>query len=457
VNRDDMILVSVDDHVVEPPDLWEGHLSPQWRTRAPRMVHKSDGSDVWVFEGQQVPNIGLNAVAGRPPEEYGMEPTAFEQMRQGTHDIRRRIDDMNAAGILGSMCFASMPGFTGELFARQQDKELARVMVQAYNDWHIDSWCGSAPGRFIPLALPMLWDPKLTADEIRRVAKKGCHAITFADNPTGLGYPSIHSDVWEPIWRACADEGTVLAIHIGSGTGMKLQDTEAPVEIMITSTPISLFSCATELVFSKFLRRIPGLKIALSEGGIGWVPYFLERADYVYKHHRYWTHQDFGDKLPSDVFREHIVTCFIDDAAGVRNRDLVGLDTITWECDYPHSDSTWPDAPEILARSLEGVPDAEVDQMTHGNAMRHFRYDPFAHIPREECRVAALRARATHVDTSPRSAGGQPPAPEDAPFVTIGHIMKQLASAFATPFEEGAGRASEADAIAQMKKRMDRN
>jgi len=457
VRPDDMILVSVDDHVVEPPDMWQGRLPARWRDRAPRLTRKPDGTDVWVFEGQQVPNIGLNAVAGRPPEEYGMEPTSLDQLRAGNYDIDRRIGDMNASGILGSMCFASMCGFCGELFAKQPDKQLARTMVQAYNDWHIESWCGAYPGRFIPLAIPMLWDPPAMAEEIRRVAKKGCHAIAFADNPTGLGYPSLHADYWKPVWDACSDEGTVLAIHIGSGTGMKLQDTEAPVEIMITSTPISLFGCASELVFSKFLRNYPDLKIALSEGGIGWVPYFLERCDYVYQHHRHWTHQDFGGKLPSDVFREHIITCFIDDAAGVRNRDLIGLDTITWECDYPHSDSTWPNAPEILARSFEGVADGDIDQITHLNAMRHFRYDPFAHRERDQCRVAALRAEAKDVDLALKSAGGAPPAPADAPFVTIGHIMKQLASAFATPFEGSGPTARPADAEATVRERWDRN
>jgi hypothetical protein len=260
--------------------------------------------------------------------------------------------------------------------------------------------------------------------------------MAFPDNPTGLGCPSLHDDFWEPVWKTAADEGIVLAIHIGSGTGMKLQDMAAPIEIMITSTPISLFGCASELVFSKFLRKYPGLKIAMSEGGIGWVPYFLERADYVYKHHHHWTHQDFGDRLPSDVFREHIITCFIDDAAGVRNRDLVGLDTITWEADYPHSDTTWPDAPEVLAKSMQGVPDGDVNKITYENALRHFRYDPFAQRPKEKCTVGALRGEASHVDVSLRSAGGAAPAPEGAPFVTIGHIVKQLSAAYAVAWDE---------------------
>ncbi len=435
MKMEDMILVSVDDHVCEPPDMWEGFLPAKWKDKAPRLVHKADGSDVWVFEGRQIPNVGLNAVAGRAPEEYGMEPTALSQLRKGCYDVDARIDDMNVNGVLGSLCFSSVPGFTGELFAKQPDKEMARAMLQAYNDWHIDVWCAAHPGRFIPLALPMLWDPKACAEEIHRVAKKGCHAITFADTPGGLGYPSLHSDYWDPIWRACDETGTVLAIHIGSGTGMNLQDTKAPVEIMITSTPISLFNCATELVFSSFLRKYENLKIALSEGGTGWVPYFLERADYVYSHHRHWTHQDFGKKTPSDVFREHIITCFIDDPVGVRTRDLTGVDGITWECDYPHSDTTWPESPERLYEQAKGVSDADLNKITHLNAMKHFQYDPFKHIKKQDATVGALRAKAAHVDVTPRrGSGGKPPSDYESGFVTVADIMKQMSTAFATPF-----------------------
>ncbi len=153
---EDMILVSVDDHVVEPPDMFEQHLSPEWKARAPRVVQKKDGSDVWLFEGAQLPNIGLNAVVGRKPEEYGVEPTAYSQMRPGCYDIHERIRDMNANGVLASMCFPSHTGFSGALFARQEDKQLARAMLQAYNDWHIDEWCGGAPGRSIPLTIAPL-------------------------------------------------------------------------------------------------------------------------------------------------------------------------------------------------------------------------------------------------------------------------------------------------------------
>ncbi len=150
---EDMVLVSVDDHAVEPPDLFEGRLSAKHAEQAPKLVRKESGIDVWQFMGAELPNIGLNAVAGRPPEEYAMDPQSFDDMRTGCYDIHDRVKDMNANGLLGSMCFPSFPQFCGQLFARaaSKDEELATELVRAYNDWHIESWCGAYPGRFIPL------------------------------------------------------------------------------------------------------------------------------------------------------------------------------------------------------------------------------------------------------------------------------------------------------------------
>jgi predicted TIM-barrel fold metal-dependent hydrolase len=260
--------------------------------------------------------------------------------------------------------------------------------------------------------------------------------MSFTEDPQKFGYPSIHDEHWDPFWRACDEEGTVVAIHIGSASGMNFTSMDAPVDVMITVTPMSIASCAADLVWSRMLRKYKNLKIALSEGGIGWIPYFLERADYVYKHHHLWTHQDFGDKLPSDVFREHIITCFIDDRVGVQNRHAVGLDTITWECDYPHSDTTWPRAPEILWESLAGVPEHEIHQITHENALREFQLDAFAHRPREKCTAAALRAESPDVDLSLRAnEGGKPPRESGSGAITTQDVTTQLASAFAVPAE----------------------
>ena len=173
MRTEDMILVSVDDHVVEPPDMFDGHLPAKYKDLAPKVIQNADGNDVWLYEGQELPNIGLNAVSGKPPEEYGIEPTTFAEMRPGCYDIHERVRDMNANGVLGSMCFPSFPQFCGQLFSRTEDKTVALAMLQAYNDWHVDEWCGTYPGRFIPLSLPPIWDPQLMADEVRRMAEEG--------------------------------------------------------------------------------------------------------------------------------------------------------------------------------------------------------------------------------------------------------------------------------------------
>ncbi len=232
------------------------------------------------------------------------------------------------------------------------------------------------------------------------MAKKGCHAVTFSENPEKLGWPSLHNEHWNPLWEACSEVGTVLCLHIGSSSQVVITSMEAPIDVLITLQPMNVVQAAADLLWSPVLRNYPDLRFALSEGGIGWIPYFLERVDYVYDHHKAWTGQDFGDVLPSQLFKDRIITCFIDDAFGVANRGYLNIDNITWECDYPHSDSTWPQAPEIAMKYLEGVPDDEVNKMTHLNAMRHFSYDPFSVRPREKCTVAALRAEATDVDLS---------------------------------------------------------
>jgi hypothetical protein len=164
--------------------------------------------------------------------------------------------------------------------------------------------------------------------------------------------------------------------------------------------PMNIVQAAADLVWSPVLRKFPDLKVALSEGGIGWIPYFLERVDYNYQRHHLWTGQDFGDRLPSEVFNDHVINCFIDDHFGVASREFLNMDNVCWECDYPHSDSTWPTAPETFIKQMDGVSRQDIDRMSHQNAMRLFNFDPFAVTPREQCTVGALRRRAAGHDVS---------------------------------------------------------
>jgi predicted TIM-barrel fold metal-dependent hydrolase len=401
MNKDDMILISVDDHIVEPPDMFKNHLSKKYQDEAPRLVHNADGSDTWQFRDIVIPNVALNAVAGRPKEEYGIEPQGLDEIRPGCYKVDERVKDMNAGGILGSMCFPSFPGFAGRLFATE-DHEFSLALVQAYNDWHVEEWCGAYPARFIPMTLPVIWDAEACAAEVRRNAKRGVHSLTFSENPSAMGYPSFHSDYWTPLWEALVDTDTVLNVHIGSSGRLAITAPDAPMDVMITLQPMNIVQAAADLLWSAPIKKYKDLKIALSEGGTGWIPYFLDRADRTYEMHSTWTGQDFGKQKPSEVFRDHFLTCFISDPVGVELRDQIGTDNICWEADYPHSDSMWPDAPEELDAVLKkfDVPDADINKMTHENAMRWYQFDPFKHIPREQATIGSLRKAAEGHDVS---------------------------------------------------------
>jgi len=397
MNMNDMILVSVDDHLIEPPDMFKRHTPARFKGRMPRMVRTRDNYDLWLYEDRVIPNGALNSVAGRPPEEYGMEPQSLTQVRRGCFDVNARVDDMNANGQLAGLNFPTFVGFSGLPIAQSTDKALALAVIQSWNDWHIEDWCGAHPGRFVPLAIAPLWDPQLAADEVRRVKKKGCNVLSFIPNPARAGFPSIHTEHWDPLFKACRDEGVTICLHIADTTGVATSE-DSPVDVWLTNFPVSLFQVASDITYSPVLRKFPGIRFMLSEGGCGWVPHCLERMDFVYRHHRAWTNQDFGDKLPSEVFLEHVYTCFIDDKAAIRERHQAGINNMTWECDYPHSDTTWPRAPEILWEGFGGVPREDIDRITHLNAMKAFNFDPFRHIPREQATVGALRAKAGHVD-----------------------------------------------------------
>jgi predicted TIM-barrel fold metal-dependent hydrolase len=397
-----MILVSVDDHSIEPPDMYDRHLPEKFKSLAPKIVRNDQGIDLWVFQGQETSTpFGMAATVGWPHDEWGFTPGSFTELRPGCFDIHERVRDMNANGVLASMCFPTMAGFNARTFTEAGDKDVSLVMLQAYNDWHIDEWCATYPGRFIPLGIVPMWDVDLAVQEVHRIAKKGCRAISFLEAPHSQGYPSFLSGHWDPMLEAIVGENMVLCLHIGGASSLVMQPPEAPIDHMIVIPTQVTMLVAQDLLFGPTLRKFPGLRVALSEGGIGWIPFYLDRVDRHFKNQT-WLHNDFGGKLPSEVFREHILACFITDPSGLEARHRIGVDILAWECDYPHTDTTWPESPELLWRELQDArtTDEEVDRITWQNALRFFDWDPFAHIPKEQSSVGALRSLATDVDTT---------------------------------------------------------
>ena len=228
-------IVSVDDHVVEPPDIFEGRFPAKFADEAPRVVDTDNGGQAWLWTDKLLPNVGFNAVAGRPRSRAHLRAHPLRPHAQRGVGRQARLDDMDLNGVWASLCFPSfLPGFVGQrLTLWPKDEELALAAMRAYNDWHLESWCGSDPDRFIPHQIAWLRDPVVAAEEIRRNAERGFKAVTFSEAPHKLGLPTIHSGYWEPFFAACAETETVICLHVGSaGETRRPPPTDAPTGVI---------------------------------------------------------------------------------------------------------------------------------------------------------------------------------------------------------------------------------
>lgn len=398
-------LVSVDDHLLEPPELWQRRVPAGDRDRAPRLVRDGD-EEYWLYDGTKVITSGLSAVAGKSKAEFSPEPVRYSEMRPGCYDSVARLEDMDRAGILASLCFPSFTRFCGQIFWEAQDKRLALTCLRAYNDWVVEEWCGAAPGRYIPLVLIPLWDPVEAAHELERCAGLGARAFAFSENPEPLGLPTIFDPdrYWDPVMKAAEETGLVVCMHVGSSSQIPKISSDAPV---IANKPWADGARTSGVmlawIFSGMFDRMPGLKVAMSEGGIGWIPYFLERAEQVLATQRHWATRArersmgspgamaaeslafFEDAAaPVDlmhldvrqVFRDHVYGCFIEDTHGVRTIDEIGIENVMIETDYPHSDSTWPNCIEVARKQVAGLSPEHQRMVLRGNAERLFRFTP---------------------------------------------------------------------------------
>ena len=380
--QDHMKIISVDDHLIEHPRVWQDRLPESLKERGPRIVEDDQAHHVWHYDGNVYPQIGLNAVAGKDPKDYGMDPVRYDDMIPGCYDPVQRVQDMDLDGVHAALCFPSFPGFAGNVFMRAPDKDLALHCVRAYNDFHIDEWCAAAPDRFIPLGIVPAWDAKLAAAEVDRMAGKGFRAVSFPDSPVPLGLPSFHTDFWEPFWDACEAADMPVGLHFGSGgfvpgfsfLGEHAGQDSAPFAVAIAVFATNSWWSTADLLFSGVLQRHPRLRFMLSEGGVGWIPYLLERTDYTWERHRWYQNID-KQARPSDLFRKHFWGCFIDDIHGIENRHAIGVDKLLIEIDFPHSDSNWPNSRKRVAEALATVPDDEAHQIVELTARSLLRFD----------------------------------------------------------------------------------
>jgi predicted TIM-barrel fold metal-dependent hydrolase len=368
-------IISVDDHLVEPPDMFEGRLPQHLQDRAPHIVENRHGHQLWEFEGKRYSQVGMNAVAGRKPEHVILEPTRFEDMRRGCWDIHERIRDMDIAGVWASLNFPSqITGFCGAVFSGVEDRELGIATTRAWNDWLYEEWWQPYPDRIIPCGITYLTDPEEGAAEIRRNAERGFRSVTLPERPHRIGYPSLFSGYWDPIIAACEETDTVISLHVGS-SGMPDFSPDCPIVALGATLfgQMSLTACA-EWVWSGLPVRFPKLKIAMSEGGIGWVAMLLDRLDNIIDRSGYGEGFDPGGLRPAEVLQRNFWFCTIDDPSTIVTRERIGVDRIMVEMDYPHGDSTWPDTQDVIERYWGSLPVEDLRKMTHQNAAELFRW-----------------------------------------------------------------------------------
>lgn len=367
-------IISVDDHLVEPPDMFEGRMPAHLADRAPRIVEEPDGTQNWEFEGEVYNQVGMNAMAGRRPESMKYEPSRFDEMRPGCYDVHARVRDMDVNGVWASVNFPSMiTGFCGRVYSQAKDPELGLAATRAWNDWLHEEWWSPYPDRIVPLGITWLTDPEVGAQEIRRNAERGFRSVTLPERPHRIDMPSLFTGYWDPIIEACAETDTVISLHVGSSGGYVHPEGSPRLQLGATMFgQLSLSACA-EWLWSGYAVKHPNLKIAMSEGGIGWVAMLLDRLDNIVDRSGY-ALDTFGDLRPAEVLKRNFWFCTIDDPSTIDTRHRIGVDHIMVETDYPHGDGTWPDTQALIADVWSHLPDDELRKICHENAAALYRH-----------------------------------------------------------------------------------
>ncbi len=400
-------IISVDDHVVEPPHVWQTWLPARHRAAGPRIerhtwapfVHHPgakytntidpDGEpgDAWFFEDRLIyvhKKFVALPVEATPDGDlsrfdrttFQMTAVTYEGMRPGCYDRDARVADFELNWMDGSLPFPTFPRFCGQTFMEAKDRDLGLACVRAYNDWMVEEWCEPSGGMNIPLGIIPMWDAELAAAEVARISAKGVHAVCFSEIPPKLGLPSIHTGYWDPLFAVCDADAVTLCMHIGSSSSMPAASPDAPEAVGSTLQFNNAFASMIDWLFSGNLIRFPRLKLAYSEGQIGWIPYALERADTVWEMHEPWTHAKATiPDPPSTYYTGRIFGCFTADRHGLNNLDQVGRDNICFETDYPHSDTTWPNSKEYVEKMVADLDDDVAYKVLRGNAINMLSLD----------------------------------------------------------------------------------
>ncbi len=366
-----LTLFSCNDHIVEPADMFDGRMPAKLADRAPRM-EIADGFMTWHFEGKASWPIGALLSYVGLPDGWTERRITWEDMRPGCYDPVERLKDMDIDGVFASVLFPTFSGFGGEFFMAPKEPELALAAVRAWNDYVLEEWVSIAPERFVALQIPFYNDPEVAAEEIRRNVDRGFKAVTFM-NPSTRGLPSMYTQHWDPILRACEETGTVLCHHTELHPNW-LRAPEGSFGMGSSMFEVNAMGMVNEWIWAGIPLRFPDLKIVVSEAGGTWLPHLLSRMSYIVGrsalHRVGWPAPGVE---PAELLRWFRFSIQEIDVA-VRVGEETGVGDWMLESDYPHPETIWPDSGKVYGAALAGVPDDFARDVTWGTASRLFRH-----------------------------------------------------------------------------------
>lgn len=376
-------IISVDDHVVEPPTLWTERIPDKYADVRPRVERiewpstRHPGTtvlaDVWRYEDVQVPIPVGSASAGMSPSEFDMESITFDVMRPGCYDVAARLADMDSQGVAAAVCFPNMfVRFCGQRFLSAKDKDLALLCLRAYNDWLFEEWTGPSGGRLVAANIVPLWDVDLAIAEMQRCAARGSTTVSFSEIPARLKLPSVHCGYWEPFFAACAEAGIVLSMHIGSSSQTGFSSADAPLGVLVANHFANSALSLSDFLTAGIFERHPGLRVAYSEGQAGWAPFLLARLD------SFWHSGSAAggftlSQPPSAFIRDHVWFCIFDDQEVLAHLDVIPPEQLLFETDYPHPDGSFPNTQAAARRQTESLSSDDRDKVLWANARDLYR------------------------------------------------------------------------------------
>ena len=362
-------IISADDHVFEPPDLWTSKIEPNYRDRAPRIIHLEDG-DWWWCDDRKVVGVAPGAHVGRRFEEpEKLTPTdKLENVLKGAYIPEERVKDMKADGVDVSIVYPSV----GLMLFSLQDTSFLTAICRAYNDWMAE-FCSPFPNQLKGIGILNVDDVQVGIGELERCASLGLVGAMISVYPLeGHGY---YSHEYEPLWATAQDLEMPLSLHVGTnrpGPGQEFASVESFRPSFMCNSVHWVRMSLGDIIFSGVFERYPKLQVGSVEHELAWVPHFLERLDYTYTQRvqlESW-HRYKENMLPTDYFHRNVFVGFQEDALGIRLRDVIGVDNLQWGSDYPHQESTFPRTRQILEEILADCTEEEKAKIVGGNAAR---------------------------------------------------------------------------------------